>query len=88
MSTGCNCEFVEVEPGKWYYILEDTRAPKNAWDWREYAFAYGPFSTEDEANKHLVYNHANPGGSYSIPYVDGFKPDSILEQLIKEASRW
>jgi hypothetical protein len=30
MSTGLNCEFVKVK-GEWFYILEHSDAPKNAW---------------------------------------------------------
>jgi hypothetical protein len=37
-------------------------APKNSWDWREHARAYGPFPSQDAAVKHLQSNHANPGG--------------------------
>lgn len=87
MSTGLNCEFVEVEPGKWYYLLEDGSAPKMAWDWREFAHAYGPFSLYDEASEHLRRHHANPGGSLTIPYVGGASPDGVLAGLIAEATR-
>jgi hypothetical protein len=85
MSTGLECDFIEVEPAKWYYVLEDGFAPKNAWDWREFARAYGPFPTEDTALEHLRKNHANPGGYNTAPYVEGFKPDETLAKLIAEA---
>ena len=69
MSTGLNCEFInrKASPGheedRWYYVLEHGSAPKQCWDWREYATAYGPFASEDEADCHLSANHANPGSS-------------------------
>jgi len=85
MSTGLNCEFIEIELCKWYYVLEDWDAPKNAWDWREYATAYGPFSFLNGAKKHLRDHHANPGGYSSQKYQDGFKPDEVLLELIKNA---
>lgn len=68
MSTGLSCEFLWLKAagkpdGEWFYILEDWNAPKNAWDWHEYATAYGPFPTEAAANEHLRRHHANPGGA-------------------------
>ena len=85
MSTNNKCLIVETEPGQWFYVLEDYNAPKNAWDWREYARAYGPFDTEEVALKHLFDNHANPGGHNSSRYVEGFEPDETLTGLINEA---
>lgn len=70
MSTSLNCEFIEPFPGTWYYVLEDHFAPKNAWDWREYATATGPFPTEDEAREDMSNNHPNPGGSMTISNAD------------------
>jgi hypothetical protein len=85
MSTGLECSFVEVKPGEWWYLLESGFAPKNAWDWREFADAYGPFKTEDEASEHLRKNHANPGGSSLCPYEDGYQPDDVMKKLMEEA---
>ena len=68
MSTGLECTFIEVKPGRWYYLLEDWDTPKCAFDWRESATAYGPFDSEDEAVDHLDDNHANPGGWSSVRY--------------------
>ncbi|HSR22743.1 MAG TPA: hypothetical protein VLW53_04280 [Candidatus Eisenbacteria bacterium] len=73
MSTGLECTFIEVKPGRWYYLLEDWDAPKGAFDWREYATAYGPFDTENEAAEHLDDNHANPGGWSRTPYSRGLR---------------
>lgn len=67
MSTGLNCEIIQATATEWFYVLEDDDAPKNAWDWREYARAYGPFSTKDLATDHLDRHHANPGGWWERP---------------------
>ena len=85
MSTNSNCVFIEVEPGKWYYLLEDYNAPKNAWDWREFATAYGSFDALEKAQRHLSDNHSNPGGFMVDPYKEGAKLDEVLEKLIAEA---
>lgn len=82
MSTGAQCEFIEVKPGELYYVLEDSDAPKNAFDWREYATAYGPFPTEDAAQDHLVEHHPNLGGWSISRYVEGFEPDAVLTRLV------
>ena len=66
MSTGLECLFLEKNDGEWYYILENWNAPKHAWDWLDYATAYGPFNSEAKAREDLSTNHANPGGSSMI----------------------
>jgi len=86
MSTGCECLFIEIEPKKWYYVLEDYNAPKNSWDWMEYARAYGPFTTEEKAEEHLFDNHANPGSSCTQEYSPDYKPSETLKELIASAS--
>ena len=85
MSTGLNCLFQEVAPGKWFYILESGFAPKNAWDWREYAHAYGPFRSLERAEQHLSDTQPNPGGWNINEYKDGYKPDAVMSSLIKIA---
>ncbi|MGW5657206.1 hypothetical protein [Streptomyces humi] len=85
MSTGLECELTEVEPGRWYYVLEDSDAPRNAWDWREYATAYGPFTSEQQAEEHLEKNHANPGGLTISRYEPGFEPDDVLAALLRNS---
>lgn len=87
MSTGCNCLFIEVAEKEWYYILEDTYAPKNSWDWREHANAYGPFTSEGRARDHLFNNHANPGGSMTESYTEGYTPDELETQMFAEARK-
>ena len=89
MSTNSECAFIEVEPNKWYYILEDYHAPKNSYDWREHAQAYGPFASMDVAEKHLHDNHANPGGYWEQRYnpEKPYKPDEVMTRLMAEAEK-
>lgn len=86
MSTNSECEFIEVQPGIWYYVLEDMMAPKNAFDWREFAQAYGPFYTFEQADQHLRRNHANPGG-HTVTEHDTFHRDEVFDRLIYHAQR-
>lgn len=65
MSTGADCVFEEREPGRWWYRLQ--RWPYG--ESEEYD-TYGPFSSEEKAEKHLDQNHANPGGSWTVPYAE------------------
>ena len=83
MSTNSNCNFYDVG-GKWFYLLEDQDAPKNAWDWREHSRAYGPFTSEEAADQHLSDNHANPGGTQTIGAVD-LATDDVLRRAIEAA---
>jgi hypothetical protein len=89
MSTGLNCEFIRVtdegKPDQYYYILEDCNSPKMAWDWREYARAYGPFRTEQLAQEDLRRWHANPGGStHGDMTLAEVEADPVLNKLIFE----
>jgi hypothetical protein len=87
MSTNNECEFFQWEKeGNWYYILEHYNAPKNAWDWREHASAYGPFTSQEQAQRHLDCNHANPG-SFSIDETVEDGTDTILKKLIDECAK-
>lgn len=85
MSTGFECELVEVKPGEWYYVLQNWDCPAGAWDWREHATAYGPFSTQDETEEHLLRYQSNPGGWWHSEYQEGFEPDEVLAALIADA---
>lgn len=87
MSTGLECELIEEAEGVWWYVLMDYDCPRNAWDWREFASAYGPFKDEDETLEHLRDNHANPGGYSTGSYKDGsFTPDEVFAKLKTEAA--
>jgi hypothetical protein len=90
MSTNSNCLLLQVRTDQWFYVLEHRHAPQNAWDWREHASAYGPFSSEEEAIQHLRDNHANPGGSSTSALPDGvteldLSGDEVLQKLIQDA---
>ena len=92
MSTNSECLIVQVRTDQWYYVLEHRNAPKDAWDWREYADAYGPFATEEQANEHLFRNHANPGGTITEMLPAGrteldLSEDNTLRELIAAAPR-
>lgn len=64
MSTGADCYFIEPEPDKWYYKIQ--QYPYGATE--EYD-TEGPFSTLDKAEKHLQMNYANPGGWSVHPFA-------------------
>lgn len=88
MSTGLECEFIKPDGyDQWFYILQDWDCPVGAWDWREYATAYGPFPSYERAHEHLRLNHANPGG-HSISEDEAI--DAVLADLISKAKlrRW
>ena len=74
-SSGLECRFYDVKGSGWYYLLQGYNCPAEAWDWREYATAYGPFSSEEAAIQHLDRNHANPG------------TDALLDQKLLKAKR-
>lgn len=84
MSTGLECEMIEEAEGVWWYMLEQGSAPKNAWDWREYADLYGPHVSYEAACEHLRANHANPGG-HGVTERANFTPDANFERLKAEA---
>lgn len=86
MSTNSECMFIEIKPAQWWYVLENTDAPKNAWDWREYATATGPFGTEEIARTHLHRYHANPGSSYTVEYDPTYVPDDVMKRLLEEGA--
>lgn len=84
MSTGLNCAFLSTA-GKHYYLLESYDAPRNAYDWHEFATAYGPFASAGAAERHLGANHANPGGW--TDYGEIAEPDATLARALSKAHR-
>lgn len=86
MSTGLNCELYETERG-WYYLLQDWSCPVGAWDWREYARAYGPFTSEEKAFEHLRENHANPGGSATYRLGEYQLDKPLVDALAKATAK-
>jgi hypothetical protein len=86
MSTGLECLYIEWEPGKWYYVLEDYPGTKCG-DWLDAATAEGPFASFEAAYEHLHANNANPGGFCREDYTAPNNPESRLGELIAEAKR-
>ena len=89
MSTGLECEFVCLKASPhpiWFYVLERWDSPKGGWDWHDYAEAYGPFDSEDEAHEHLRRNHTNPGGS-TCDIEPRESVEGTLAELIADATR-
>lgn len=64
MSTGADLRYVEAKPGKWYYEYQCYPYGCN-----EDYDVYGPFSSEEKAREHCDDNHANAGGSWTIPHA-------------------
>jgi hypothetical protein len=86
MSTGLECEFFQwEEENNWYYLLEQSSAPKCSWDWHEYADAYGPFKSFELAKAHLDNNHANPGGFST--YHGVVKDEPVIAEKIEAAKK-
>jgi hypothetical protein len=85
MSTGLECEFIEFKPDTWYYVLQDGSCPVQCWDWREFATAYGPFTSYERANQHLRDNHANPGGHSILEHKPEYRKDPVYARLVSEA---
>ena len=86
MSTGYECEFIEPVKGSWYYILQRWDCPVGAWDWREYANAFGPFDSFDDAQEHRRTRQANPGGFDKILFSD-CRIDDVMKKLISSARK-
>jgi hypothetical protein len=86
MSSGLECDFYEPVEGRWFYVLQDYDCPVGAWDWREYATAYGPFPTQDAAMQHLDRYHANPGGFNVIDHAS-YREDAVLTGLFERAEQ-
>lgn len=85
MSTGCECVYIEVEPGSWYYVLESDSSWATGASWLDNAKAYGPFGSEDEVRKHLHDHHPNPGGAVVIPHSPGEQLSDEWKRLIEQA---
>jgi hypothetical protein len=89
-STNSECNFIEVKPGEWWYLLDQwydyDDEGDNRWDWREDAIAEGPFKSEEEGRQHLRDNHTNPGGSSTIEYHEGYEPDELFKRKMAEAN--
>lgn len=87
MSTGMECEIIELEEdGRSFYILESGSGFRMS-DWLDsYPHVGGPFPDPDAAWAALSERHANPGG-YSIETmtVDELLTDPVRSALISKA---
>ena len=61
--------FYETASGDWFYILERQHAPKDMWDWMEFADAFGPFPTYEAAARHEYESPSDTSGSTVVEYV-------------------
>ncbi len=86
MSQNRELEFVEIEAGKWFYLLEDRMAPKDSWDWREFATGYGPFATYEEAQHHQydLSSISTPG--HTVTPLEHFTMTPAIAALVKDAT--
>ena len=86
MSQNRELEFIEAEPGRWFYVLEDSSAPKDSWDWHDYATAYGPFTSYEKAREHQYdLSRISTPGSTVHEYKD-VKITPVLRKLIAGAT--
>lgn len=60
--------FAQNSDMQWFYIIEQRTAPKDAWDWQEYADCFGPFETLEEAQDHEYRSDSDTSGAEIIPY--------------------
>ena len=61
MSTGADLRYVEAKPGEWYYEYQCYPYGCN----EEYD-VYGPFDSEEAAEKHCDDTQPNAGGSFTV----------------------
>lgn len=86
------CEFVEVEVGRWYYILQQENAPPSTWDWREHAKAFGPFTSVEDACEHLSshYRFSDRPPVFPLPvgaFHADLNGDRVLKSLVAHAGK-
>ncbi len=91
MSTGLECEVIEIKKGIWFYILENCH---DDWfqDWRENSTAYGPFPDCDSASLAIRKNHCSPGGQWTTALGENeleldLEKDPVLKKLIQNAKQ-
>jgi hypothetical protein len=80
-----SCLYIEVEPDVWFYLAENEDSPEEAWDWREYATAFGPFDGLGDAMNHRAENRSDISGC-EIRHYDADRPKAeIVRAKIDEA---
>lgn len=83
MSTGADCHFTEVEPGRWTYWLQDW--PYGDWPQGQ---TFGPFDGFQQAHDHLRNNHANPGGYSTRKHPDHRHEEGTIVRRKPDDSGW
>lgn len=85
MSTGLECDIINIKGLGWFYILQAWDCPAGAWDWREHdPDAGGPFPSDDATFAGLRRKHANPGG-YGVGelHILQLLADPVLKEIIE-----
>jgi hypothetical protein len=96
MSSGLELNFVEFQPGAWYWIRQSSFCPVECWDWREHdPDVVGPFASYEAADESYCANERNTGGCSIIDYGPKHAQDKALVAAIAAAtaptkyySRW
>jgi len=85
-----NLLFIEPKVGEWYYLQEDPGSPSDAWEWTEYAQAYGPFPTYEAACDDQYENRPRTSGSevlcHDNPAMQYRLTDVVKEKISEIAS--
>ncbi len=75
-----SCIYIENEDSTWFYLAENEDSPEDAWDWREYATAFGPFDSLEEAADHRVDNRPDVSGCE----IRRHNPSAPLPEIVRE----
>jgi hypothetical protein len=81
-----SCLYIENEDTTWHYLVEDEDSPEDAWDWREYSTASGPFDTLEEAMEHRAGTRSDVSGSEIRKYTPNTPLPEVVRTKIEEAT--
>ncbi len=81
-----SCLYIENEDTTWFYLVENEDSPEDAWDWREYSTAHGPFDTLDEAMDHRADNNPGVSGAEIRHHTPNAPLPEIVQSKIDEAT--
>jgi len=73
--------FYETAGGDWFYVLERPHAPKDMWDWMEFADAFGPFLSLEAAEEHECQSPSDTSGATVIDYKPGSIPKTAIDLI-------
>lgn len=80
-----SCLHIETEDSTWFYLIESDDSPEDAWDWREYSTAHGPFDALNEAMDHRADNSPGVCGSEIMHYNPSDPLAEVVQAKIAEA---